>query len=237
MKVAVVGASGSLGRKICEVEASKGNDLLIVATDQRDLNALKSDLEIRYGIQAKTLACSLSATPPPPEFDRTCGRDYFPLGISSSEDGFGVSSQVAVGLLGVNLIGPCLWMNDIILNRTQSTVDFVGFGSIAETRGRSSNVFYSLSKRGLTSFFESLLHLPQQAGIRPYLFQIGYLQSQQTLGKELKFPIAKPEPTAIKIWNIVDSGKTGIYYVPYFWRWICFVLRFWPWRWYRLLKF
>ena len=59
----ILGASGGLGRALCYRFAADRQDLVIVASDERDLNALKSDLEIRFGIRVCAVAADVSGDP------------------------------------------------------------------------------------------------------------------------------------------------------------------------------
>ena len=50
MKYLIIGASSGLGRELTKKFAEKGHNLIIASRDERDLNAIKSDLEIKFKI-------------------------------------------------------------------------------------------------------------------------------------------------------------------------------------------
>jgi NADP-dependent 3-hydroxy acid dehydrogenase YdfG len=57
---AIIGASAGVGRALASAFASAGHDLILVASDARDLRALASDLEIRHGARVATIAADVS---------------------------------------------------------------------------------------------------------------------------------------------------------------------------------
>ena len=57
MKYIILGASSGLGREIAYLLAEKKNDLIIISRDERDLSAIKNDLEIQF---KKITICHIS---------------------------------------------------------------------------------------------------------------------------------------------------------------------------------
>jgi short-subunit dehydrogenase len=56
----VTGASAGIGREFCEQLAKRGHDLLVVSRDGNRLEALKLDLEQRYGIAVEAFPADLT---------------------------------------------------------------------------------------------------------------------------------------------------------------------------------
>lgn len=244
MKVVIIGATGSLGQALAKVEAQQATKhethIVLIASDRRDLEAMRSDLQIRYKVRVDIhnldFRDHLSSSKVPLDADRY----YFPIGYSTESDTWGISPTQAAQIVMINSTNIATTISTIMAERRK--VDIIAFGSIAETRGRSKNVFYAMAKRSLTSLFESLLHTSLQRrrpenSARPYLYQIGYMRSTQSFGKKLLFPVAEPEEVANKVFLDVSSSRPGIRYYPAFWRWICWVLRNLPWFLYRRLNF
>ena len=48
MKYLIIGASSGLGRELTKKFAEKGHNLIIASRDERDLNAIKSDLLVKF---------------------------------------------------------------------------------------------------------------------------------------------------------------------------------------------
>lgn len=112
----------------------------------------------------------------------------------------------------------------------------VGFGSIAAVRGRKANVVYSASKRGLESYFESLRHLTANTGVIVQFYRLGYVETQQSFGQRLLFPVVTPEQVARDI--MARAGRDfGVRFFPGFWRLIALAVAWLPWRLYKNLDF
>ena len=51
----IIGASSGLGRALADKFAKEKKNLIIVSRDDRDLTAMKSDLEIKYNINVEKI--------------------------------------------------------------------------------------------------------------------------------------------------------------------------------------
>ena len=61
MKYLIVGASSGLGRELANKFAKENNNLLLISRDERDLNAIKSDLEFKYNVNVNILSLDYSS--------------------------------------------------------------------------------------------------------------------------------------------------------------------------------
>lgn len=62
MNAVVVGASAGLGRALAAALAASGHDLVLAASDLRDVAALASDLRLRHGVRAAAVAVDLGSS-------------------------------------------------------------------------------------------------------------------------------------------------------------------------------
>ena len=60
MKVLITGASSGIGRDMAREFAERKYDLVLVARDEKRLNELKTELEVKYKINVKTVEKDLS---------------------------------------------------------------------------------------------------------------------------------------------------------------------------------
>jgi short-subunit dehydrogenase len=112
----------------------------------------------------------------------------------------------------------------------------VFFGSVAAERGRSSNVIYAATKRGLQSFYESIRHRCSATKIRVQYYQLGYIDTAQTFGKRLPMRPVAPHTVARAIVANLNNDFGAAYY-PGYWRLIAVALRNTPWFIFRKLRF
>ncbi len=242
MSTIIIGASSGLGRALSVELARAGQPLLLVASDSRDLDALASDLSLRFAVVVKTLAMDLAGVADPGARVLESLADLppvsallLPVGMSRSDDDGSLSAAAIGQLLAINLHAPLAIAHALLPKLLESKGSIVGFGSIAGARGRSRNIVYAAAKRGLETFFESLRHRHPPAALRVQFYRLGFLRSNLTFGMRLPLPIAEPEVVAR---SVVDRLRSGSFdrYEPRWWGLIALVVRNLPWFVFRRMK-
>lgn len=243
MKVLIFGASAGLGRALAGTLAAEGHDLLLAGGDAMDLDATASDARLRFGVRAGTCACrvgredwleslgaALQSWGPPDAL-------LFPIGAASDDDRGTLGLEAARGIVEVNFLAVAAVVSGVLpamLARGSGII--AGFGSVASARGRGRNVVYSAAKRALDSYFESLRHLTAQSGIQVHFFHLGFLDTERNVGRRLLLPAAPVDAVARAIVRRLQR-RGGVFYLPWYWRWIVLALRLLPWPLYRRLSF
>lgn len=240
----VIGASSGVGRALAEAIAARKEDLVVVARDERDLDALARDLHTRYGVEAHV--CVADATNPQ-EFAAELVRAappegvveglLFPLGAVRDDDTIDLLPGGADALVDINFRSVVAVVREylpVMLARRRGVI--VGFGSIATARGRSSNVLYSASKVALRSFFESLRHACHARGVVVQFYILGYIDTSLAYGRRLLLPKATPAWVAERVVRNLYSGG-GVWFLPWFWKPVVTVLRMLPWSLFSRLRF
>lgn len=240
----MVGASAGVGRALSKALAARGDALLLVASDARDLEAQAAHLRLVYGVHVETVAAD--ANRPEECLDHirlatdTFGAIdgiFFPIGMSRTDDRGTLTLDEARRLFDANLlivvgvIGH--FLPDLLIS---DRGNIVGFGSVAAIRGRRSNIVYAAAKRGLESYFESLRHLTARTGVRVQFYRLGYVATQQSFGHSLMFPPALPENVAEAIIRNLGSDR-GLAYFPRYWAIIAHIVSALPWSVFKRLDF
>lgn len=244
MRALVVGASAGVGRALSEALAQRGADLLLVASDARDLEVLAAHLQLVYRVKVQTVATDATQVPVFMEqIDKAVEAFgvidslYFPIGASRRDDNGLLCNKDAVSILNSNLtvvIAITARFLPQLLELPKARI--VGFGSIAAIRGRSANIVYSAAKRGLESYFESLRHLSVASNLRVQLYQLGYVETQQSFGQRILFPAASPQQVALEVLSN-ENKDIGKRFFPRYWSIIALALTWLPWPIYKKLKF
>ena len=244
MTYLIVGASAGLGRFLTERFAASGANLILVATDERDLAALQSDLEVRHKIKARQVHADLGS-----------GREWLgaifkavgevgpldgilcPIGAVSPDDGPGLDAENLERLTRINYLSVTSVINRFLpLLRDRQGSVIVGFGSIAASRGRGANMVYAASKRALASYFESLRHETAGSNVTVQFYVPGYLDTNLAYGKKTLFPHADAEKLSRKVLSHLHRD-VGVVYYPGYWRYVVAVLRVLPWVLFKRLNF
>jgi short-subunit dehydrogenase len=225
MKSIIVGASAGLGRALAEELAAQKHDLYLISSDQRDLDALASDLTLTHGITVHTLAMDLVKADA--EEIRNGFFLYFDhpdcLFLASdyrdqNDDG-PVESSLLERIISVNFMASVQIANAFLTDladRPQAHI--VGIGSFTAFRGRCKDSIYEASKRGLEFYFEALRHYLADNTCRVQFYRVGYMATQMLGERKALVPVAPPERIARAIANRL-GGASGMRYLPGWWRW------------------
>lgn len=244
MTVVVIGASAGLGRALSTQLAADGHDLILLATDIRDLAPLCAHLALTNGISACSIAVDASdpnqlAAMLQTEFEKTDSLTavFAPIGVAFSGDEVTLSTEKILALLNINLLSVMTAIQTALpYLKKQKAARIVGFGSIATIRGRGRNIAYSAAKRGLASYFESLRHALVGYPIVVQFYQLGYVKTQQLHGQQTALPSISPEKAAMII--LADENcDFGERYLPTFWKIVAMILKILPWAIFSRSKF
>lgn len=242
MTALIIGASSGLGRALATELAQRGYVLVLVASDQRDLDALASDLRLRHAVDVRTLALDLAREADPGARIAAALENLpalqtllLPVGLSRADDDFSLDAARVGQLLAINLHAPLAIVHALLPRLVQSCGTIVLFGSIAAVRGRGRNVVYATAKRGLESLYESLRQRHGADGLRVQLYRLGFLATNLTHGMSL--PTRATEPSAIaRVVAARLSRGSARWTLPRKFALIALVVRCLPWALYRRMR-
>lgn len=242
MSAIVIGASSGLGRALATELARRKHDLLLVASDLRDLDALAADLNLRYGVVIHVLALDLGREPDPGARIRAALEGLsapdallLPIGYSRDDDDLSLDAGAIGQLLAINLHAPLAIVHALLPQLLGTRGTIVLFGSIAAVRGRGRNIVYASAKRGLVSLYESLRQRYRPRELRVQLYALGFLATNLTHGMKLPMPATAPESIAKTVVDRLARGSSLRYLPPKF-ALIALVVRALPWFLYRRMR-
>jgi len=235
MKYLILGATSGLGRELAYSLAKKNYNLVIISRDERDLKAIKEDLEIQYKISVQYFELNLSS------FERI--QDFFntnpniineidgilmPVGMTIEKDEIANNIENTNAIIQANLGSIIYFVSKflpIFIEKNKGTI--VGFGSISGMIGREKNVVYASAKRALESFFESLAISTFSTKINTQFYIVGYLDTNSSYGKKILLPKGSVKKLANIVYNNFNKDYKKIYY-PYWWMYINILLKIIP---------
>jgi len=235
MKYLIVGASSGLGKELAIKFARENNDLVIVSRDERDLNAIKSDLETKYEVKIDSLTLDFSSIE---EINDKLHSNQnlisnlngviFPIGMMFNEDNSSLNLEGMKKLIYANFISIAYTIQKLKKNLIQKT-DFciIGFGSVSGFIGRGINVTYAGAKRGLESYFESLAFDRDLKQANIQFYTLGYLDTNLSFGKDLKLPKSSVKKLSNIVYKNKDNKFKKVYY-PSYWRLIHLIIKMIP---------
>ena len=143
MSYLIIGASSGLGRELSLKFAQEKNNLIIVSRDLRDLNALKSDLELRFKVKVECLAIDFSSLNEineklltNKEILKNIEGVLFPIGLMFENDNFETKEENVQKLIAANFLSITFTINKLS-NYLENNSTIVGFGSVSGLLGRN----------------------------------------------------------------------------------------------------
>lgn len=242
MTAVIVGASSGLGRALASELASHRTDLLIIASDARDLEAIAADLQLRHGILVRGLAMDVGSEADPTarivaalEGLPPMTALLLPIGVSREDDDGTLDARGIGQLLATNLHAPMAIVHGLLPLLLQARGVVVLFGSVASIRGRGRNIVYASAKRGLVSLYESLRQRYRSDELRVQFYQLGFLATNLTYGMRLPMRAIEPDFVARMVARRI-GGRSAFRHVPQRWRLLSLVLRALPWAIFRRIR-
>lgn len=232
MNYLIIGASSGLGRELAYKFGENKNNLIISSRDERDLEALKSDLENKFNIEVKSLAIDLTSEENikknlllNPKLLNSLDGILFPVGLMYDNDEVNLNLEKINDITKANFSSIAYIVSNYLNLKKEGTI--IGFGSVSGYLGRELNSYYAASKRALESYFESIGFKNKKNKFNIQFYILGYLETNLSFGKKLMLPkgsTTKLSETVYKNRNI----KFKKLYFPVWWSVIIFFLKIIP---------
>jgi decaprenylphospho-beta-D-erythro-pentofuranosid-2-ulose 2-reductase len=232
-KILVIGATSAIAEQCCRVWAARHDALFLAARNTDKLETMATDLRVRGADRVAVR-----------RFDATDTDDQYLQIINAAE--------VELGGLDIVLIAHGTLANeqdcrtDTLMAMQEIQINalsvlsilvplanhFEGKGSgtiavissVAGDRGRASNYLYGSAKALVTTFTAGLRQRLANRGVHVLTIKPGFVDTPMTASFPKGFLWVSPSSVARSILHAIDV-KQDILYVPWFWRYIMFVIR------------
>ncbi len=221
--VLLLGARSDIARATARAFAAEGHPIHLAARNVAQMQADKTDLEVRYGVEV-----SLH------EFDALDidGHDAFvdglpalpeiaicAVGAMGEQSESEASAPAAAAVLRANFEGPALALGVLaqrFADRGSGTL--VGISSVAGDRGRASNYVYGSAKAGFTAFLSGLRNRLVGKNVHVVTVLPGFVATAMTEGLDLPEKLtAEPSEVGEAIVKAVRKSRNIIYVRPVWW--------------------
>jgi decaprenylphospho-beta-D-erythro-pentofuranosid-2-ulose 2-reductase len=237
--VLIFGATSAIAEATARIHAERGDRLMLVARDPGRLGTIADDLRIRGAAWVETRV-----------FDANRFEDHRELVDSAFDDAFDGTGRVDVALIAhgtlpdqaaceadfdealgeirVNALGSVSLLTHLA-NRFEGQGGGViaVITSVAGDRGRQSNYVYGSSKAMVSVFLQGLRNRLHRAGVAVVDIRPGFVDTPMTRDFDKGALWASPEQVARGIVAAVCRRRATAY-VPWFWRYVMWVIRMIP---------
>ena len=230
----IVGASSGLGRELAFKFAKEKKNLILISRDERDLLAIKSDLQIRFGVNIECIALDFSSINEinqkflsKVEILKDIKVIMFPVGLMFDNDNLNTPQENLEKLIFANFLSVSYTINKLSKYLDSNNSSIIGFGSVSGLLGRNLNPNYAAAKRGLESYFEGLAFEKKFKNINIQFYILGYLDTNLAFGKKLLLPKGSIQKLALAVFRNRNTKYKKAFY-PFFWSLIGFIIKIIP---------
>lgn len=235
MSYLIVGASSGLGRDLAYEFAKNSKNLALISRDKKDLEYLKSDIEIKYKIQVDIYDLDFSSQKNITNFiseKKNILENFegilFPIGMMLDEDTVKNTEEKLNKLVSANFYCIANFISSILSNfEKKNKGSIVGFGSISGAIGRQVNTGYASAKKALETYFESLIIANSNNNLKIQFYILGYLDTNLSFDKKLFLPKGSSKKLAKIVYkNLNLSGVKKFF--PIWWVFINYFIKILP---------
>jgi short-subunit dehydrogenase len=233
--VLLVGATSAVARALAHRLARRGCNLVLAGRNREELDAIASDLRIRY--QCRVLVESVDARKLDQHadfVDRAMGGFHESLqgailcqGVLHDQELASTNWPLAHEMIDVNLTS-CISLMGLLAERFTALGRgyLAAISSVAGERGRQSNFIYGATKAGLTAYLDGLRNRLHPCGVHVLTIKPGLIDTPMTrrIGKLPSRLTASAERVARDIDRAIRRRK-NVLYTPWYWRGIMCVVR------------
>jgi len=229
--ILIIGAKSDIAVAVAHKFASEGYNLQLAARNSSELDAVVSDLKIRYEISVSV--CELDILKYETFTDFVDSLDCLPeialcaVGMLGNQTDDETSLSNSSLVMRTNYEGPSLLLGEIA-NRFEmrGSGSIIGLSSVAGDRGRASNYIYGSAKSGFTAFLSGLRNRLHKSNVNVLTVLPGFVITKMTSGLQLPKLVTS---NTIKISNIVfTKHKNSETVYPFPWRWIMLIIKIIP---------
>ncbi len=230
--VLILGATSSIAQATARVLAADKTELFLVGRSRDKLDAIRDDLAARGAVVMGTMVGDLAdAASHAALIDAVeaalGGLDAVLVAYGSLPEQARCEASPAetIAAIHTNFTSYASLLTILAQKlEAQRRGTLVVITSVAGDRGRRSNYVYGSAKGAVSIFLEGLRHRLAASGVAVVNVKPGMIDTPMTAGFT-KGPLwAKPEGIAPAIAQCLRAGKSGVRYLPRYWRLIMAII-------------
>lgn len=230
--VLIIGATSTIAQEVAKLYANSGAKIFLVGRNSEKLTQVAQDLVVRGATTTEIFACDLADQTKHEEILAAAKKVLGEIDIALIAHGTlpeqkecESSVEQTMQELEVNFLSVVSLLTLLANNfEKQARGCIAVISSVAGDRGRQSNYVYGAAKGGLTVFLQGLRNRLSKVGVQVVTIKPGFVITPMTQDFKKGILWAQPESVARVIVSAIAKRK-NVVYVPWFWRWIMFIIR------------
>ncbi|MBX2925311.1 MAG: SDR family oxidoreductase [Chitinophagaceae bacterium] len=231
--VLILGATSDIGNAIARKFASNKYNLHLGARSVQSLQAICTDLSIRYNIECTAHDFdALDFSKHHSFYEQLHPKPDITIcvfGYMNDNEVVINSQEETLRTIHTNYTGAVSILNIVAQEyASQKKGTIAGISSVAGERGRQSNYIYGSAKAGFTAYLSGLRNKMYHSNVHVLTVLPGFVYTKMTEHLTLpKLLTASADQVANAVYNAVQRKKNVIY-VKWFWRWIMYIIKWIP---------
>lgn len=231
--VLIYGATAALAQTTAENFAKDGWKLILAARDMKKSDDIANHLKVRYNAEVRTLhfdamntqtytASFEAALQFSPEIDAVLIA-HGSLPVQDKLDGNldEINREITINSLSViNLLNIAA---NYFIPKKKGMIAVIS--SVAGERSRQSNYVYGSSKAFVSSYSQGLRNRLYHKEVAVLTIKPGFVDTPMTDHLTKNFLFAKDDAVGKRIFEAMNAGKSGVIYVPRYWRLIMCIVK------------
>jgi len=215
--VLIIGAKSDIAKETARTYAKNGYNLYLAARKSEELEDLKTDIEVRSGVEVKLQEFDITDYESHQSFYDSLSEK--PLGVIVVS-GYMVEQKLAqkdfsesLQTINVNYTGAVSILNIIANDFERERRGFiVGVSSVAGDRGRKANYIYGSSKAAFSAYLGGLRNRLYESGVSVLTVKPGFVATKMTENLDLPEKLtAQPADVAEDIFSAQQKGRNVLY--------------------------
>lgn len=230
--ILILGASSSIARAAAHAWAAQGHPLYLAGRDLLDLERIAADIKVRHPIEVYYGYFAADDFNDHEKFiqkvvEEMSGLYGVLVAFGDYIDQRKAITDFAYGykIIEINYTGACsilTYCGNYL--GTQGSGFIIAISSVAGDRGRQSNYIYGSAKGGLNIFLQGLRNRLFHLGVRVITIKPGYVDTAMTFGLPHLFLVTSPKKVGEQIAKALNK-RGDVVYIPWFWRYIMWIIR------------
>ena len=241
--ILILGATSAIAKHTARLFAADEHNLYLVARNKDKLSSMKQDMLVRGAKDVNYESLDLADDKQHEKLVSRVTETMGPIDIvliaygtlteqnSSSANYANTLKELQINCLSV------ISLLTILANQfeQQKSGSIAVITSPSGDRGRQSNYIYGTAKGALTIFLQGLRNRLTKSNVHVLTIKPGFVDTPMTKDFKKGFLWVNPDVISKGIYNAIKNKKEVVY-IPFFWRYIMFIIRIIPEKIFKHLK-
>ncbi|QLY27033.1 SDR family oxidoreductase [Bdellovibrio sp. KM01] len=230
-KILIIGATSAIAQEVAKIYATQKHELILWGRNSQMLTAISQDLTVRGASKVSVIAHDLNDFSRHEEFVTNIWKDSKTIDIALLAHGVlgdprkaETTQSELFKLLNSNFVSHAsllAFISTEMIHQGHGTIAVIS--SVAGDRGKQSNYVYGSAKAGMTAYVDGLRNRLFKTGVHVLNLKLGPVDTPMTKDHKKGPLFGKAPQVGAGIVTAIEKKKNTVY-LPFFWRYIMWII-------------